>query len=94
MQREVERGSTFMLTCDLSYIASLLYAKVNFTHRLRDSGSQSLLRPVVGSREARSMPLITFFPNTDALLDAYCKVLELSLCHALGRCRREKKTGE
>ena len=32
MEREVERGSTFMLTCDLSYIASLLYAKVNFTH--------------------------------------------------------------
>lgn len=37
---------------------------------------------MVGSREARSMPLITFFPNTDALLDAYCKVLELSTSQA------------
>lgn len=46
---------------------------------------------MVGSREARSMPLITFFSNTDALLDAYCKVLELSLCHALGRKGRVAK---
>ena len=32
MQREVERGATFTLTCYLSYIASILYATVNFTH--------------------------------------------------------------
>ena len=29
---QVERGSTFTLTCELSYIASILFANVNFTH--------------------------------------------------------------
>ena len=41
---EVERDSTFTLTCDLSFIASILFANVNFTHvrmeKLRDSGDQ------------------------------------------------------
>ena len=44
VKRKVERDSTFMLTCDLSYIASILSANVNFTHvrmeKLRDSGNQ------------------------------------------------------
>ena len=36
-----------MLTCDLSYVASILFAKVNFTHvgarkKLRDSGNQPI----------------------------------------------------
>ena len=44
IKREVERDSTFMLTCDLSDIASILFANVNFTHvgmeKLRESGNQ------------------------------------------------------
>ena len=44
IKREVERDSIFTLTCDLSYIASILFANVNFTHvrmdKLRDSGNQ------------------------------------------------------
>ena len=43
-KREVERDSTFTLTCDLPYIASILFANANFTHvgmeKLRDSGNQ------------------------------------------------------
>ena len=39
-----ERDSTFTLTCDLSDIASIIFANVNFTHvgmkKLRDSGNQ------------------------------------------------------
>ena len=31
LKREVERGSTFTLTSDLSCIASILFATVNFT---------------------------------------------------------------
>ena len=31
MKREVERGFLFSLTYDLSYIASSLFANVNFT---------------------------------------------------------------
>ena len=31
LKREVERGSTFTLTSDLSCIASILFTKVNFT---------------------------------------------------------------
>ena len=31
MKREVERGPTFMLTCDLSYTASIIFANLNFT---------------------------------------------------------------
>ena len=42
IKREVERDSTFMLTCDLSYIASISFANANFTHvrmeKLCDSG--------------------------------------------------------
>ena len=44
MKREVDRDSTFTLTYDLSYIASILFVNVNFTHvrmvKLRDSGNQ------------------------------------------------------
>ena len=32
LKREVEQGSTFTLTSDLSCIASILFANVNFTH--------------------------------------------------------------
>ena len=32
LKREVKRGSTFALTSDLSCIASILFANVNFTH--------------------------------------------------------------
>ena len=32
LKREVERGSTFTLTSDLSCIASILFENVNFTH--------------------------------------------------------------
>ena len=32
IKREVERGFTFTLRCDLSYIASILFANVTFTH--------------------------------------------------------------
>ena len=32
LKSEVERGSNFTLTCDLSYIASILFANVNFTY--------------------------------------------------------------
>ena len=32
LKREVEQGSTFTLTNDISYIASILFANVNFTH--------------------------------------------------------------
>ena len=32
IKREVEGGSTFTLTCDLSYIASILFANVTFAH--------------------------------------------------------------
>ena len=32
LKREVERGSAFTLTSDLSCIASILFANVNFTH--------------------------------------------------------------
>ena len=32
LKREVEQGSTFTLMSDLSYIASILFANVNFTH--------------------------------------------------------------
>ena len=31
-KREVERGSTFTLTCDLTYVASILFINVNFMH--------------------------------------------------------------
>ena len=44
IKHKVERDSTFTLTCDLSDIASILRANVNFTHvgmeKLRDSGNQ------------------------------------------------------
>ena len=46
LKREVKRGSTFRLTSDLSCIASILFANVNFTHvrtlKLRDTGNQPL----------------------------------------------------
>ena len=32
IKREVERGSTFTLMCDLSYIASISFANVNLTY--------------------------------------------------------------
>ena len=37
MKREVERGSTFTLTCDLSYIASILFAIVSFTRQWKSA---------------------------------------------------------
>ena len=44
MKHEAERDSTYTLTCDLSYTASILFANVNFTHvrmeKLSDSGNQ------------------------------------------------------
>ena len=47
LKREVERGSTFMLTSNPSCIASILFANINFTHvrtqKLRDSGNQPLV---------------------------------------------------
>ena len=46
LKREVEWGSTFTFTRYLSYIASILFAKVNFTHvrtlKLRDRGNPPL----------------------------------------------------
>ena len=46
LKREVEWGSTFTFTRDLSYIVSILFANVNFTHvgtlNLRDSGNPPL----------------------------------------------------
>ena len=45
-KREAERGSTFTLTSDLSCIAYILFANLNFTHvrtlKLRDTGNQPL----------------------------------------------------
>ena len=38
----VERGSNFTFTCDLSNIASILFANVNFTH-IRDNGNPPLI---------------------------------------------------
>ena len=38
----VERGSNFTFTCDLSNIASILFANVNFTH-VRDNGNPPLI---------------------------------------------------
>ena len=47
LKRESERGSTFTLTSDISCIASILFANVNFTHvrtlKLRDTGNQPLV---------------------------------------------------
>ena len=43
LKREVERGSTFTLTSDLSCVASILIENKNFTHErtyLRDTGNQ------------------------------------------------------
>ena len=44
LKREVERGSAFTLTSDLSRIASILFSNVNFTHvrtyKLRNTGNQ------------------------------------------------------
>ena len=44
LKREVKRGSNFTLTSDLSCIASILFANVNFTHvrteKLRYTGNQ------------------------------------------------------
>ena len=48
LKRESERGSTFTLTSDISCIASILFANVNFTHvrtlKLRDTGNQPLVQ--------------------------------------------------
>ena len=38
----VERGSNFTFSCDLSNIASILFANVNFTH-VRDNGNPPLI---------------------------------------------------
>ena len=38
----VERGSNFTFSCDLSNIASFLFANVNFTH-IRDNGNPPLI---------------------------------------------------
>ena len=47
LKPEVERGTTFTLTSDLSCIASILFANVNFRHvrtlKLRDTGNQPLV---------------------------------------------------
>ena len=39
---KVERGSNFTFTCDLSNIASILFANVNFTH-VSDNGNPPLI---------------------------------------------------
>ena len=51
IKREVEWGSTFTFTRDLSYIASILFANVNFTYvrtlKLRDGGNPPLYRHLI-----------------------------------------------
>ena len=53
VEARYERGSTFTLTCDLSFIASFLFANVNCiyvrTQTLRDSGNPPYGRPRVNA---------------------------------------------
>ena len=61
-KREVKRSSTFTFTCDLSFIASILFANVNLTcvctYKLRDSGN-----PPFGSKHVSCCSLNSCLPE-------------------------------
>ena len=62
LKREVKRSSTFTFTCDLSFIFSTLFAKVNLTcvltYKLRDSGN-----PPFGSKHVSCCSLNSCSPE-------------------------------
>ena len=49
LKREVKRSSTFTFTCDLSFIFSTLFAKVNLTCDLRINYATVEIHPLAAS---------------------------------------------
>ena len=81
LKLKLSKGSTFTFMCDLSYIASILFANVNFTHDARKNyatvkiDEQQTKRNVGKFFERRRKTGISVMQ-----LRLFCFLLEISAC--------------